>query len=365
MNFNLAAVSILLLSFSAGEASASKTKHANFIEENTVVLTSDGIPLSGVWTLPSGNLKGVILLIQGSGNVSSDGDVSGPLVGHGHKGAPAKLSDQLAQTLAQKGIASLRYSKRGVEDPAQLANQTLDYMIEDARTALNLSRVRFPVNKIGIVGFSEGALIATVLASTEKLDSLFLLSPITRAIDDALAYQFIEWPIDLIEKNLDLDRNGKLGGAEVQDNPMVPLMGPGFTPIELANFDVNKDREVSITDELIPAYRKLHLAILGMLQQPAFLGWYESYKRLAPFGTYASTIHAPVYMYQAMNDSQVKWSDSATDLRYFAGPTELRLFSSLGHCFSPMEGSYGEIKTSGPLSEDLLSTLAADVESSF
>src|SRR5450759_392147 len=108
------------------------------ITSPVTIETTDGQKLNGILTLPSDQVVSAALIIQGSGNVGLDGDVSGPFLGTGYKGQPAKLSEQIANSLAAVGVASLRYSKRGVDDPTQLPNQKFPYLVNDANSAFQV-----------------------------------------------------------------------------------------------------------------------------------------------------------------------------------------------------------------------------------
>jgi len=88
-------------------------------------------------------------------------------------------------------------------------------------------------------------------------------------------------------------------------------------------------------------------------------------REMIPFTVHASKISAPVYIYQALDDSQVDWSWISLDRSAFAGPTDLKYFAGLGHCFSHFEGAAGEVKTSGPFDTSLLRALGADLDRVF
>lgn len=330
-----------------------------FTEQPTQIQSFDNAVLNGAWTIPATEPQAAILILQGSGNVDLDGDVSGPFLGHGYKGLSPKLSAQLAHALAESGIASLRYSKRGVDDATQLINQTMPYLIKDAQAALNMVNVKFIGKKIAIIGASEGALIASTLATTNPLSALFLMGTPTRSIDNILSYQFVEWPVSLAQQRLDVNHDGILDTAEL-GSVKFPMLGAGFGAAEWTALDANKDGMLSIVDEIIPAYQGFHGAILEFVRTQ--LGpWYKSMQELPTFTSVASQITTPTFLYHGMNDAQVKWSWIATDSASFAGPKTLRLFANLGHCFSPMEGSYGEDKTSGPFDDVVVRTLINDV----
>lgn len=115
--------------------------------------------LSGTLTIPKGEGPfPAALLVAGSGPQNRDEF----LVGH----RPFWV---LADTLTRKGIVVLRYDKRGLaKSTGDLANATTADFAEDAAAALAYLRARKEVvpEKVGVIGHSEGGLIAPILASS-------------------------------------------------------------------------------------------------------------------------------------------------------------------------------------------------------
>lgn len=124
-----------------------------------IVLKTDGGELYGTLEVPKGaHAVPVALIISGSGPTDRDGN--NPLAG---KNNSLKM---LAEGLAAKGIASLRYDKRGIAESAAAgpkeADLRFDTYIEDAEGwgRLLIQDRRFV--KLIIIGHSEGALIGAV-----------------------------------------------------------------------------------------------------------------------------------------------------------------------------------------------------------
>lgn len=322
--------------------------------------TFDGVSLSAIWTIPNVDPKAVAVILPGSGNVGLDGDVSSPPLGYGYKGQEAKLSQQVAATLAQAGVASLRYSKRGFEDAAQLANQTMPYLLKDAESAMTMARQRFAQAKIIYIGFSEGASLALKAATENPVDALFLFGPPTRAIDDIVAYQAIEWPLEVLRTQVDADSDGILTA-----NELAVLSGlPGYSLLGMTwqELDTNGDGALTIETEGVVGYRKFHSIFMTLLQGPGFGPWFKSLQEFPSFSSLATQIKAPTYIYQALDDAQINASWAVADASYFSNLAALRTFAGFGHCFSPMDGAAGEIKTSGPIDARVLQALLDDVQ---
>ena len=343
-----------------------------FNEEQATVVSQDGTKLNGVWTLPSKEIKAVVVLLQGSGNVDADGDVTHPFVGSGYKGATPKLSKQVAEALASVGVASLRYTKRGyTPDPSKAVYYPIDLLVQDAKAALVLAKAKFSGLKTALVGFSEGAIVATLVAAETPADALFLLSLNTRSIDDMLGYLLLQWPVELVKARVDLNHDGELSAAELPTlgkNGSFPMLDPSFSMAGLPweKLDANADGKISVVSELIPAYQKFHASFLFVLDNvPTFSAWYHSLQAVPAFSVTAKKITSPVYLYHSIDDTQVNWNWIASDQRFFPGPKKLTLFSGLGHCFSPLQGVIGDVKTSGPFDSKLIQAITADVAAAF
>ncbi|MBC7397102.1 MAG: hypothetical protein H7333_06630, partial [Bdellovibrionales bacterium] len=236
----------------------------------------DGESVSGVLTLPLAPIA-VVLILQGSGNVAENGDVSSPFLGQARTGMKAEPSVQVAEALASVGIASFRYAKRGCEKSEQLKNQVIPHLRKDAKSAFQFLKTKFPELKAGIAGFSEGAILALLVAQEAKIDFLCLLGLPTREIDEILAYQFLSWPIELLFKKLKVSESGMLDPSVLPalEKDLLPL-GQGTWADHLA-----KNHQLSITSHLLPVYRQLHAGVQALIAKD-YGDWYQSMKELEP-----------------------------------------------------------------------------------
>lgn len=128
----------------------------------------DGIVLGGTLTTPSGctpEQSVAVVLVSGSGQQNRDEE----LMAH----RPFAV---IADALARRGIASLRYDDRGCGNSGGdfQAATTFDFA-GDARAALNCLRQR-GFRKTGIIGHSEGGTIAFIIGADEEGTPDFIVS---------------------------------------------------------------------------------------------------------------------------------------------------------------------------------------------
>lgn len=127
-------------------------------EEVTFTNPKAQVSLAGTLTLPSGQGPfPAVILIAGSGPHDRDEDVAG------HR--PFLV---LADFLTRKGIAVLRYDKRGIgKSTGNFDQATTEDFASDATAALDYLKSHKEINakKIGLIGHSEGGLIAPMIAS--------------------------------------------------------------------------------------------------------------------------------------------------------------------------------------------------------
>ena len=143
-----------------------------YIEEEVVIENPKGSSvLTGTLTRPKGAGRfPAVVLVNGSGQQNRDAEV------FGHR--PFKV---LADYLTRKGFVVLRYDDRGVGgSKGEVELATTVHFATDAEAAVQFLRKNAAVNtaKIGIIGHSEGGLIAPMVASEDSAVSfLVLLAP--------------------------------------------------------------------------------------------------------------------------------------------------------------------------------------------
>ena len=145
-----------------------KPPYPYYTEDVKFENVDDGVILAGTLTLleKEGKFPAVIL-ISGSGAQNRNEE----LMGH-------KPFLVLADYLTRQGIAVLRYDDRGAgESTGDRTNATSEDYARDVVAAIRYLKTRKEINKkdIGLIGHSEGGLIAPLVASKNKDVSFIVL----------------------------------------------------------------------------------------------------------------------------------------------------------------------------------------------
>ena len=135
-------------------------------EEVTFRNERDSATLAGTLSVPVG-AKTVLIMVSGSGQQNRDEE----LMGH-------KPFAVIADYLARQGIATLRYDDRatGQSVGGEVANATSEDFARDAAAGIDFLRKDKRFEKVGVIGHSEGGLIAFILGSRMKLDFIVSLA---------------------------------------------------------------------------------------------------------------------------------------------------------------------------------------------
>ncbi len=139
--------------------------------EEEVTFGHDEVTLAGTLTLPEGDgPHPALILVTGSGQQNRDEEIS---LAPGYR--PFAV---IADTLTRQGIAVLRYDDRGMGGSrGEVESATSADFADDAESALNylLERDEIDPEQIGILGHSEGGLIAEMLTAENPNISFMIL----------------------------------------------------------------------------------------------------------------------------------------------------------------------------------------------
>jgi uncharacterized protein len=160
---------------------------APYTAEEVAVPTPGGFTLAGTLTLPKGAAGPVpaVVTITGSGMQDRDETVQ---VVPGYR--PMR---QIADTLARRGIATLRFDDRGFGGSGgDVSQATSADFADDVRAVVAYLRARPEIDpdRIALVGHSEGGVIAPMVAATDpQLRAVVLVAGTSRPGQRVIDYQ--------------------------------------------------------------------------------------------------------------------------------------------------------------------------------
>ena len=240
--------------------------------------------LRGTLTLPSGTGRvPAVLILAGSGPVDRNGNLPG---------MTNNSLMLLAHGLAAQGIASIRVDKRGIGASQTVRESDLRFTtyVDDAVAWIEVLRSQPRVEKLVLLGHSEGALVATLAAQQEDVDALILVAgasePAARIIERQLADA------------------GLPGALQAQSRSITDRLELGAAV-------------ATIPPELHPLYR------------PSVQNYLMSWFRLDP-SLELSRVHRRKLVVQGTTDLQVNVGD-ARRLAAFHASSELLLIDGMNH----------------------------------
>lgn len=212
-------------------------------EEVRFTNKTENFDLAGTLTLPQGKAKSpVVVLISGSGQQDRNSSI------FGHK--PFLV---IADHLTRLGIAVLRFDDRGFGaskgDPSKA---TTAHFARDVEAAIAYLKTRTDIdkNKIGLIGHSEGGIIAPMVAAGNRDVAFIAILAGTGIAGDEL----------LLQQNYQL---GKLAGM-----PEADLQQAMQTNKEIYSL-VKKTTDESLLKEQMAALLKIQSAKLPEGQKPS------------------------------------------------------------------------------------------------
>lgn len=152
-------------------------------KEVTFSNSSANVTLAGTLTYPIGYKAGkrvpIVLMVTGSGAQTRDEEV------FGHK--PFLI---IADFLAKNGIASLQYDDRGIgQSTGTFKGSTSADFAQDAKAGISYLRKDKQFGPVGILGHSEGGLIAFMLGADKTVDFIVSMAGPALQGDSVIAEQ--------------------------------------------------------------------------------------------------------------------------------------------------------------------------------
>lgn len=187
--------------------------------------TREGVTLRGDLWIPAGEIEKipVVLFVAGSGPTDRDANSS--------LGLRTDAYRLVAAALAARGIASLRYDKRGVGksgtgfDPA---TTVIDDFAADALAMASRLRADARFCTLAVLGHSEGGLLALMIAERAAPDVLLLVAtpgrPLGIVLREQLAQRLDPSAMVDVDRLLDAVRRG--APPEPIPAPLAPLFAP-------------------------------------------------------------------------------------------------------------------------------------------
>ncbi|WP_312186824.1 alpha/beta fold hydrolase [Sphingobacterium sp.] len=275
--------------------------------------------LTGTLTYPkNGGAFPAVVLVNGSGQQNRDSEV------FGHR--PFKV---LADHLSKNGFAVLRYDDRGIGGSKGEVNlaTTTDFA-SDANAAVDFLRQRKIVqsNKIGIIGHSEGALIAAMVAAeNSNVNYIALLSgPVIKG-DSLLILQSYALGkaggLSVSQLDINKSNNRKLYNILLQDEPTQTLAA------SLEKELVRQNSGNALTSDM-----KIKLS-------PMMSPWFRSFLRIDP-GYYLKQVKVPIFASFGGKDVQVPANENIYALqRLHLQTTDVTIkeYPNLNHLFQQAE----------------------------
>jgi pimeloyl-ACP methyl ester carboxylesterase len=215
---------------------------AAYTESDITLKTSTG-DIFGTLAIPDNIKKStVVLIIAGSGPTDRNGNSS--------LGVNCNAYKMIAKGLAENGISTLRFDKRGIAaSRAAMGSESdlrFEHYIDDAKAWIVLLKSDNRFDKIFVLGHSEGSLIGMVAASQGGADGYISVAGIARTADQILAEQLkAQLPEPMLnEAKIALD-SLKMGMQVAKYNPMlVSLFRPSVQPYLISWFKYNPSDEI-------------------------------------------------------------------------------------------------------------------------
>lgn len=300
---------------------------------NEVTFQNGDLTFAGTLTTPIwGKKHKAVVLVSGSGAQNRDEE----LMGH-------KPFAVIADYLTRHGIAVLRYDDRGVggSSKGSADDTTLDFAT-DAMAAVEYLKTRNDIDSshIGIIGHSEGGLIAVIDAAMHPNDVNFIVT---------LAGPYVSSRDILIKQN-----------HLIAETAGTPLSAQQSNEIELIFESI-----YTSNDSLLLANQLNEILLKDSTNSPQQIAqtikvmtspWYVAFVKLDP-AKYLSQVKCPVLAMNGTWDFQVDATQNLEAAKVAIPTATIKYYEGLNHLFQPSSSrqasmNYGAIETT--ISEQVL-----------
>jgi uncharacterized protein len=210
--------------------------------EIPLTLKTESGNIEGTLMFPTAKLPvPVVVIIAGSGPTDRNGN--NPMMTN-------NSLKMLANELANHGIASLRYDKRGIAQSksAGLKEDDLRFemYINDAVEWINLLNKDINFSQIVVVGHSEGSLIGMVAAQNKGVDQFISLEGAGQPADQVIREQLKSQPPVILTQSLPiLDELVKGNTVGVVPPMLNSLFRPSVQPYMISWFKYDPQKEIA------------------------------------------------------------------------------------------------------------------------
>jgi pimeloyl-ACP methyl ester carboxylesterase len=288
-----------------------------------------GVTLAGTFTSPKGEGPfPLAILVSGSGRQNRNSNILG------HK--PFLV---IADYLSRAGIAVIRYDDRGVgKSTGNHGESTSADFAADANTVFQYAKTldKIDKSKIGVIGHSEGGMIAPIVASQNKdLGYIVSLAGPGVPISDLMTYQNV----------MVLEKSGMSPeGLEIteQNLPIIySIVNQDKEPKQL--FDTLIHAVHGFYDKLSEADQKLlaptKASYYTSLAQSFFSPWFRYFLAYDPTESWQKT-KCPVFILNGSKDIQVEAKANTnaimTNLAISGNnKAQIKIVDGLNHLFQP------------------------------
>jgi pimeloyl-ACP methyl ester carboxylesterase len=232
---------VLVLLLLIGLVSVQASTHSDTTTESSYNLITSSGTIMGSLLLPAATEKmPVVLIIAGSGPTDRNGN--NPMM----KNESLRM---LAQGLAVKGIASVRFDKRGIAASVSAgkseADLRFDDYIQDAKAWIELLKKDTRFSKVIVVGHSEGSLIGMIAASG-KADGFVSIAGAGKSADRILKEQLATQPSVIKDASYRIIDSLVMGKTVSDVSPMLfSLFRPSVQPYMISWFNYNPVTEIT------------------------------------------------------------------------------------------------------------------------
>ena len=152
-----------------------------------IMIGGEGVDLFGTLTLPEAEeVKTICVIVPGSGPTDRDGNSA--------LGIKTDAYMLIAEALAENGIASFRYDKRGVGksvvEGLKEEDMVFETNIQDLKSIVSNLKGMNKFEKIFLIGHSEGSLVSILCAKEEKVNGIISIAGVGKNAGDLFIDQF-------------------------------------------------------------------------------------------------------------------------------------------------------------------------------